>query len=275
MAKIVGAFGFPHTPMFPLMVQQQGEGSEVGRYFARVAKALNSCAADVALMFDTDHLNTFFYDNLPIFALGVDEGFSGPNEDVPGLPAYSVPSMAGFAGHLRRVAIENEFDVSLVQEYKVDHSVLVPLHFLTPKMTLPVIPVFINGHVPPLPAARRCHRLGRTIADAVLSWPQDLRVVVMGSGSFSLEVCGPRMAPGILGGVPDRAWASDVCGYLERGDADELIERATPQQLAQAGNVAGELLNWIAMLGAIGTVRPTAILPQLDYGHAFGIWEDL
>ena len=40
----------------------------------------------------------------------------------------------------------------------------------------------------------------------------------------------------------------------------------------KAGNVGGELLNWIAMLGAIGHRRPNTIAPQLQNGHAYGVW---
>jgi hypothetical protein len=78
-----------------------------------------------------------------------------------------------------------------------------PLHFLTPRMHIPVIPVFISGHVPPLPSAQRCHALGQAVGGAIVSWPSALRVAIMGSGSFSLEVGGPRMAPGRSDGVPD------------------------------------------------------------------------
>jgi hypothetical protein len=42
--------------------------------------------------------------------------------------------------------------------------------------------------------------------------------------------------------------------------------------LLKAGIVGGELLNWIAMLGAIGDRSPTFVAPQLQNGHAYGVW---
>ena len=149
---------------------------------------------------------------------------------------------------------------------------IVPLHFLTPDMRVPVIPLFISGHVPPLPSAQRCRALGETVARAVESWPSAQRVVVMGSGSFSLEVGGPRMAPGRSDGVPDPDWALRVIACLEQQRIDSLVAEATPYQLLKAGNVGGELLNWIAMLGAIGDRKPRYIAPQLQNGHAYGVW---
>jgi hypothetical protein len=42
--------------------------------------------------------------------------------------------------------------------------------------------------------------------------------------------------------------------------------------MQRAGNIGGELLNWIAMLGAIGAREPHTVLPHAGHGHAFGIW---
>ena len=50
-----------------------------------------------------------------------------------------------------------------------------------------------------------------------------------------------------------------------------LIAQATEKQLFKAGNVGGELLNWIAMLGAIGNRKPSYVAPQMQNGHAYGV----
>jgi hypothetical protein len=57
-------------------------------------------------------------------------------------------------------------------------------------------------------------------------------------------------AHGRTDGVPDPNWALRVIKCLEEHQIDKLIAEATPHQLLKAGNVGGELLNWIAMLGA-------------------------
>jgi hypothetical protein len=272
MAQIVAGFGVPHTPIFPFVVKRDGPDCETAKLFAAQKEQLAAVRPDVIVMFDTDHLNTFFLDALPIFAVGVDKSFSGPNDEPRECPVYTIPSAAGFAAHIRQISIESGFDAALTQHYSVDHSIAVPLHFLTPDMQVPVIPFFISGHVPPLPSARRCHALGQTVARAIESWPEPLRVAVMGSGSFSLEVGGPRMAPGRSDGVPDPDWAWRVIKLLEEQQIDTLIAEATPYQMRKAGNVGGELLNWIAMLGAIGGRKPTYVAPQMANGHAYGVW---
>ena len=272
MANIVAGFGVPHTPVFPFFVKRDGPESETAKLFAAQKEQLAAVRPDVIVMFDTDHLNTFFLDNLPIFAVGVDKEFTGPNDEPREMPVYKIPSAIDLAAHIRRISVEAGFDTALLQHYSVDHSVAVPLHFLTPEMQVPVVPFFISGHLPPLPPAQRCYALGQAVGCAIASWPAPLRVVVMGSGSFSLEVAGPRMAPGRTDGVPDPDWAWRIIKLMEERQVDTLLKEATEHQLLKAGNVGGELLNWIAMLGAIVNHKPTYIAPQMQNGHAYGVW---
>jgi len=272
MAQIVAGFGVPHTPIFPHFVKRDGPDCEIAKLFGAQKAELAATRPDLIVMFDTDHLNTFFFDNLPIFAVGIDKSFKAPNDEPRDVPNYVVPSMPDIAAHVREAVVAAGFDVGMTQNYSVDHSVIVPLHFLTPDMKVPVIPFFINGHVPPLPSAQRCHTLGRAVAHAIESWPASLRVVIMGSGSFSLEVGGPRMAPGRSDGVPDPDWAMRVINHLDEQKIDQLIAESTQYQLLKAGNVGGELLNWIAMLGAIGNHKPSYVAPQIQNGHAYAVW---
>jgi gallate dioxygenase len=272
MAQIVAAFGVPHTPIFPFLVKRDGPDCETAKLFQAQKQQFAAARPDIIVMFDTDHLNTFFLDNLPIFAVGMDKNFKGPNDEPREVPDYIVPSAPDLAAHILKACIESGFDIGMTQRFSVDHSVIVPLYFLTPDMQVPVVPFFISGHVPPLPSAQRCHALGQAVARAIESWSSPQRVVIMGSGSFSLEVGGPRMAPGRSDGVPDPAWALRVIKYLEEQQIDKLINEATPYQLLKAGNVGGELLNWIAMLGAIGSRKPNYIAPQMQNGHAYGVW---
>jgi gallate dioxygenase len=272
MAQIVAGFGVPHTPIFPHFVKRDGPDCEIAKLFGAQKAELAAARPDIIVMFDTDHLNTFFLDNLPIFAIGVDKTFRAPNDEPRDVPSYVVPSAPDLAADIRAAAIGAGFDVGMTQHFSVDHSVTVPLHFLTPDMQVPVVPIFISGHVPPLPSAQRCHALGQAVGRAIEAWPEAKRVVVMGSGSFSLEVGGPRMAPGRSDGVPDPDWCTRVIRYLEEQQIDKLISEATEQRMFKAGNVGGELLNWIAMLGAIGNRKPNYVAPQMQNGHAYGVW---
>lgn len=272
MGEIVAGFGVPHTPMFPALVAREGPQCETARLYRAVAEHLDAIRPDALIVFDSDHLNTFFLNNYPNLSVGVADQTSGPNDGTPGLPSYVVPVAEDIAARLYGFGLESGFDLALAQEFDVDHSVLVPLHFLTPHMTLPIVPVFINGVVHPLPAARRCFALGQMVRRAVEALPANRKVAVLASGSFSLDVGGHLSPQGEFAGTPDVGWAETVLGHLRHGRIDELLNEATSERMARAGNVAGELLNWIALMGVLGDRRPRFLEPQIQMGHAYGVW---
>jgi aromatic ring-opening dioxygenase catalytic subunit (LigB family) len=140
MAEMVAAFGVPHTPFYPALVKREGPQSETAQFYARLREDLQRLKPHAIVLFSTDHLNTFFFDNLPIFAMGVADRFQGPIDEPPEVPLYDVPSRPDFAAHLRQACVEAGFDVAMSQKFGVDHSFMVPLHFLAPEMNIPVIP---------------------------------------------------------------------------------------------------------------------------------------
>ncbi len=272
MGQIVAGFGMPHNPGSPAVVLRDGAQCETARYYAEIAKQIAAVAPDVLIIFTDDHFNTFFLDNFPTFAIGVAETTAGPNDQTP-MPRYKVAVPGALAAHIRNSSIEHGFDLALVQDFEVDHAVMVPLHFLTPDMKIPVLPIFINCLAPPLPTASRCFALGEAVRAAVNDWPEPLRVVAIGSGSFSLEIGGPKIPVGPrAAGTPDPGWSQHVQDLLHEMRVDDLITEATPARMFRAGNIGGELLNWIALLGVIGARKPVNILPQNDHGQAFVAW---
>ena len=273
MAKIVAAYGLPHTPFFPSRVEEEGPQSPTGLMFGKARDSLAAARPDVIVIFDTDHYNTFFFDNFPILAIGIDDTFVGPiDEPRGGMPVYTVPSAPKLADYLHHRTVRAGYDVASLREFVTDHSVMVPLHFVNPGMRIPVIPVFISGHVPPLPPAQRCFDFGREIRAALKAWPEDLRVAIIGTGSFSLEVFGPRIDPGKTDGVPAPEWVDEVCRYIEAGDTQGLIAAAAEDRLHAAGNVGGELLNWIAMFAFTDNRKPDFLIKQMENGHAYAGW---
>lgn len=273
MARIVAGIGVPHTPFFPSTVAVDDATSETSRFYRQLADQLADAQADVLLMFDSDHLNTFFLDNLPQLCIGVAGSTSGPNDGTPGLAPVNLAVPEPLAAHVRNACVEADFDVALTQDFTVDHSILVPLHYLRPQADIPLLPVFINGLVPPFPRSVRCWEFGAAVRAAIQSWPDELRVVVVGSGSFSLEVGGPPIDPDSVSGVPDPIWAQRVFDMIAAGDVEQLIARATQAQLQAAGNIGGELLNWIALLSSIEGAVPDTLQLQPQFGHGYGFWK--
>jgi gallate dioxygenase len=272
MATIVGGIGLPHNPNFPELVAREGVNCDTAQSYRKAAADLEELRPDVVLIFTTDHLNTFFFENLPILALGVGDEFAGPNDEVPTLSSRVIPSNAALARHIHTLTVMAGFDLALVQEFEVDHSVIVPLHFLLPTRPVSVIPFFVSAHNPPRPSSRRCFALGQMVRKVVESWQEPLRVVTVGSGSFSFDVHGHLSPPGRPVGVPDPQWVERVRGLLQQNAIADLIDEATPERFSRAGNVSGELLNWIAMLGTLGSEKPAWIRPEPQFGNSYAVW---
>jgi len=272
MAEIVAAFGIPHTPSFVATVAKEGPEVPVAKLFQSIKNYLDDVKPDVIVKFDSDHWNTFFYDNWPTFAVGISNETAGPIDQTPSMPWYKVPVDESLGQHIQNVGVNNGFDLSFTKEFLIDHSILVPLHFLTPNMQIPIVPIFINTFVPPMPSANRCHDLGKMVRKAIESWPNKKRVVIMASGSLSLEVGGPRMFEGKTFGVPDPIWAERVVKYFESSNINELVKNSTTEQIAHAGNIAGEILNFIALLGVVGEKKPIFLETQPELGNAFVAW---
>jgi hypothetical protein len=272
MGEIVGGVGVPHTPHFPAMVDRGDPlAGELQRLYGMAARHLHDLVPDVIIFFTCDHYNIFFVESLPVFSIGVPPSAWGPS-DYRELRSYEVPIASGLARRIQAHAVRSGFDVGMSQEFEFDHPVTVPLHFLTPQMDVPVVPVFIGGLVPPLPPAWRCQALGAVIREAVELIPDGKRVAAVASGSFSLEIGGPRISEHSHTGVPDPGWADRILRRMQAGETELLVAEATEEQLTQAGNAGGELLTWIAMLGLVGAAAPDFLEAQRDFGHAYGGW---
>ena len=154
MARIVGAFGAPHNPHFPnIVLRREAAAPEIERLYGSVASWLEEVRPDAIVLFTSDHYNIFFEESLPIFSVGVAESATGPS-DYPELPRHEVCIHSRLARSIQAQAVASDFDVGMSQEFELDHSAIVPLHFLTPRMDLPIVPVFISAFIRPIPSAR-------------------------------------------------------------------------------------------------------------------------
>src|SRR5690606_6035846 len=101
--------------------------------------------------------------------------------------------------------------------------------------TYPIIPISINTYYPPnqiLP--QRAYRLGKAVRDAVESWHEPLRVVVMATGGLSHFVIDEQFDKMFL----------DIMAHGDEADHAQL-----PLEKLQSGN--SELRCWSALAGAI------------------------
>lgn len=110
-----------------------------------------------------------------------------------------------------------------------------------------ILPVFLNTCYPPNQVRPgRAYDFGRTIAEAIRSWPSDARVAVVASGGLSHFVVDEEVDRLVLDGL---------------ARADEAALRALPRH--RLFSATSEILNWVALGGAMAS---TALeMELLDY----------
>jgi len=271
MAELVAAVGVPHSPHYPPQYPKDGP-QDTPRLFREVKAHLDAAKADAIVVIANDHFNTFFMNNFPTFAIGLADAAYGPNDQTK-MPHYDFAVQAQLASHMLKTAMDEGFDFSVCQEFGVDHAMLVPLHYLTDGVKAPVVPIWVNTFSAPLPTSRRCYALGKMMQGAVRSLPQKLRVAVIATGSFSLEIGGPKIEAGKRNSVPDLEWSKHLHRRIGRAEFGEIVAEATPQRMWKAGNIGGELLNWVVLLGMVGSDKPTYLADHDEKdGHAYAVW---
>src|SRR5262245_21236101 len=224
MADIVAGIGVPHSPHYPAAIARDA-AHPTARLYREVKAELDAARPDAIVVIANDHFNTFFLNNFPTFAIGVADATFGPNDQTK-MPHYDIPMQASLAQHVRRVGIGAGFDFAVKQEFGIDPAMLVPLHYLTDGVKIPIVPIWVNAFVSPLPSARRCFALGQMVRGAIASWQSGARVAVIATGSFSLEIGGPKINPGARNSVPDIAWSKHIHRRLGNAQFEELIDEA-------------------------------------------------
>ena len=272
MGKLVGSFAAVHGP---LMVRNwdaadAGARDQVGRAFAELGARIRAVAPDVLVVASPDHWVNFFIDNYPSVCIGVGATHQGPPE--PWMGAFPFKEMAGhapFAMHLAQTALDTGFEPSLSHRLALDHGFCIPI-WKTGLTSLPaLVPVVLNTIEPPMPSFARCYEWGGLIARAVASYPDDLRVAVLGTGGLSHSIGEPTM------GRIDEQFDRTCLDHLASGNVTGLL-RHLDGSAAKAGNGAAEMRDWLVAHGAAGghgfeLIHYQAI-PQWYIGAGIAAW---
>jgi len=96
----------------------------------------------------------------------------------------------------------------------------------------------------PPPTGHRCFMLGRAIRKAVESYPEDLRVVVFGTGGMSHQISGPRA--GLINSKFDKAFLDNLSK-----DPKKLTRMPHIEYMREAGAEGIEMVMWLVMRGAL------------------------
>jgi protocatechuate 4,5-dioxygenase beta chain len=253
MSELVATVGVQHNPLLWRVLADPHDDDLVALRdaFRETSARLLATRPDVLVIFATDHLTQWFYDNMPTFLIGkapvVRTTF--PNEEREfGLPERTLAGDVDLATWLLNDGITRGVDFASSDEYRADHSVLVPLHYLTPDLDIPIVPIFTNCIAPPLPPAERLYAVGQAVRASIDKCPLHRRIAVLASGHLATEVGGPKH----FRGSPDLDFEAEAVDMVRNGRLGDLDKLATFDRLRDAGNVSHQFLNFVAAMGVVG-----------------------
>jgi len=251
MAEIIAGIGTSHVPSLGAALDH---GKTQTDYWKPLFNGLEPARRwiaetnpDVCIIIFNDHASAFSQALISTFAIGVAPEFQPADE---GYGPRQVPVVKGdgeLAWHIAESLILDEFDMTIVNEMPVDHGLTVPLSVMydqPAEWPCRVIPVCVNVIQYPQPTANRCYNLGKAIRRAVESYPEDLRVAIVGTGGLSHQLQGERA--GLINSEFDTT-------FLEKlvTEPETIKSTSHTEYLREAGSEGIEMIMWFTMRGAL------------------------
>jgi protocatechuate 4,5-dioxygenase beta chain len=251
VARIVGGIACSHVPAIGAALDKGTAGNPYWKpYFDGTTPArewLAKLEADVAILIYNDHANALSLEMIPTFLLGTAAEFSVADEGFGARPVPGVHGHPKLAWHLVENLILDEFDMTIANAMTVDHGLTVPLSVTCgqpAEWPFEVIPLCVNVIQYPPPTGVRCFKLGQAIRRAVEAYPEDLRVVVYGTGGMSHQLQGERA--GFVNQEFDRSFLDGMVN-----DPARLTKISHTQYMRESGSEGIEMVMWLISRGAL------------------------
>ena len=260
MARIIGGLTTSHIPAVGNAIARAQQDQPYWKPFFDAYPPIRAWLArhkpDVAINIYNDHGLGFFLDQMPTFAIGAAHEYRNEDE------GWGIPTLGPFPGdarlswHIIEGMVADEFDITSCQELAVDHGFTVPMQLFWPgapdNPDMPrAIPISANTVQHPIPTLKRALDFGKSLRRAILSWPEDIKVVILGTGGLSHQLDGERA--GFINSAFDR-----MCMEKIVTDPESLTRITRMELVEKAGSQGTEFLMWMMMRGALGD-KVTAI----------------
>jgi protocatechuate 4,5-dioxygenase beta chain len=214
---------------------------------------------DVVFLVYNDHATAFSLQMIPTFAIGTGAHYPVADEGWGPRPVPAVQGHPELASHIAHSVIQQDFDLTLVNEMPVDHGLTVPLSLMYGEPNaqgqlsgspasgvwpVRVIPFAVNVVHYPVPSGERCFRLGQAIRRAIDSFDEDLNVQIWGTGGMSHQLQGPRA--GLINKDFDTAFMDELIAAPAK-----LARKPHIDYVREAGSEGIELVMWLIARGAM------------------------
>ena len=251
MARVVGGITTSHIPAVGNAMANGLEETDYWKRFFDGYEPVKSWLAevnpDVAIVVYNDHGLNFFLNAVPTIALGCAAHYRNADE------GWGLSQRVEFEGdpelswHLAESLVESQFDITTCQEMLVDHGFIVPMSLLwghLPAWPVKAIPLAINTVMHPVPTARRLLSLGRALGEAIAAYPEDLKVVILGTGGMSHQLQGERA------GMIDVDFDLECMEHII-DDPEWFANFSNSEIMERAGTEGIETIMWLVMRGAL------------------------
>jgi len=251
VAKIIASVNCSHVPAIGAAWDngkaRQPYWAPIFNGFDFSKKWIADLKPDVVILVYNDHASAFSLEIIPTFALGCAPEFKPADEGWGPRPVPVVKGHPELACHIAQSVILDEFDLTIVNKMDVDHGLTVPLTLMfgqPQEWPCKVIPLAVNVVQFPPPTGNRCFNFGKAIKKAVEAYPEDLRVVIFGTGGMSHQLQGTRA------GLINREWDTRYLDNLVKNPA-ELAKMPFIEYVREAGSEGIELVMWLISRGAL------------------------
>jgi len=251
MARIIGGIATSHSPTigFARDTNKQNDPAwaPIFEGYKPIQEWLKVRKPDVLLIIYNDHITSFFFDHYSVFALGVDDRYFPADE---GGGPRSLPPIKGHTGLARHIAtslVADEFDMSFFQKRPLDHGCFSPLSMMWEDLSewpCAIVPLQVGVLQFPIPSARRCYHLGKSLRKAIESYEEDISVAVVATGGLSHQVHGERC------GFNNTEWDKKFLDLIEN-DPEKLTEITIAEYATLGGLEGSEIIMWLVMRGAL------------------------
>jgi 2,3-dihydroxyphenylpropionate 1,2-dioxygenase len=209
----------------------------------RLRQEMEATRPDALIVVGAEHFANFFMNNMPSICVGMADHYEGPIEDENwlGIRRHRIPGNPELSQRLIQ-SVMQDVDLAYAQEWQFDHGIMVPLHFMTPRYDLPVVPVNINCQGPPLIPLHRCYEFGRALRRACDAVPE--RIALLGTGGISHWPATPDS------GKINEAWDRRFLEQFLGNRRDELLAYTDADTHREAGQGGFEIRTFITVAGA-------------------------
>lgn len=223
---------------------------------------LEAARPDAVIILAAEHFANFFMNNMPAYAIGMGENYSGPIED-PDWLKIPLRNVRGAPELGKRLVAEmlQTVDVAYCEEWQFDHGIMVPLHFLDPKNRMTVIPANINCQGPPLTPLHRAWAFGEAIRRAADSVPE--RIALVSTGGISHWPATPDS------GKINVEWDRDFLDRWLSNNRERLLAYTDEETYRDGGQGGFEIRTFIAAAAAArgkGTLQYFEPIPIFAVG---------